>query len=268
MVEDIISESIETKLKFLRQNPDILDRIFKQSSITNRNRIKEFVANSSVKVLRGYPITQASLPCYTILLGGEQERPGGLDNYLGDQESDEDGVITDTFTETVPFNPVTANFITTHKPLVSIDSVVYEGVQYDGSFAEIQNPLQGIVGISGSGMVETNITVTYTYRKHGYSTYGTMYLSQYRVECWSGNADLTINLYQLLKWIFLSSRSFFSTKNLFVQSLGGLDFEPAPEYFPEFVFRRALTFDCMTDATYEVEYDYIEGFVSGGGIAE
>jgi len=73
-----------------------------------------------------------------------------------------------------------------------------------------------------------------------------MYSSSYRAEVWSDNGDLTVELYHLLKWALLAGRNELIRQGLFNQKLGGTDFEPAPEYFPIFVYRRALTFWCQS----------------------
>lgn len=262
MVEDIIYDAIDERLKFLKSNVDILDSIFSSASVTTRNKLKEYISNNSIKVMRGYPITQAQLPAYCIMLGGEQEQVAGLDNYLGES----DDVVTASFTETVPIDNKTGKFQTLHKPLVSITSFTYEGLTYTGDYAGIVDPLKGIVQLTGSDLKDPTIQVTYVYKSLGYSMYGTMYHSQFRVESWTGNGDLTVILYYLLKWMFLTKRQYFSSQNLFIQNLGGLDFEPLPEYFPDFVFRRALTFECTTDASFDVEFTYVENTTNNGSV--
>jgi hypothetical protein len=264
LVEDIISEAIDERLKFLKSNVDILDRIFSSASVTTRNKLKEYISNNSIKVIRGYPVTQAQLPSYCIMLGGEQEQTGGLNNFLAENTDDFE---TASFTETIPIDPKTGIFQLTHKPLVNIDSFTYEGQTYTGDYASVIDFNKSIAKLAGSDLVDVTISVTYTYKTTGYNLYGTMYHSQYRVESWTTNGDLTVILYHLLKWMFLTKRQYFSSQNLFIQNLGGLDFEPAPEYFPEFVFRRALTFECTTDASYDEAYTYIEGITDNGAIS-
>jgi hypothetical protein len=65
------------------------------------------------------------------------------------------------------------------------------------------------------------------------------------LEVWAKNADLTVELYHLVKWALLSGRDELVNDGLFRQKLSGSDFQPAPNYFPEFVYRRALTFWCQ-----------------------
>lgn len=262
MVEDIIYDAIDERLKFLKDNVDILDRIFSTASVTTRNRLKQYITNNSIKIFRGYPVAQEQLPAYCIMLGAEQEQTGGLGNYLGQNDDD---FVTASFTETIPVDKTTATFMTTHKPLASITSFIYDGASYTGDYATIVNPEKGIVKLNGAATTNT-INVTYTYKTTGYSQYGTMYNSQFRVESWTGNGDLTVLLYYLLKWMFLAKRQDFAAQNLFIQNLGGLDFEPLPEYFPDFVFRRALTFECTTDASFDVAFPYVETFTNNGNI--
>lgn len=77
----------------------------------------------------------------------------------------------------------------------------------------------------------------------------TLFQPTYRLEVWTDNGDLTTQLYTVLKWIMLASRNYLSEVGLIGQRLGGTDFEPAPEYFPTFVYRRALLLDCQVDMT-------------------
>lgn len=80
--------------------------------------------------------------------------------------------------------------------------------------------------------------------------YGTFYVAQYRLEAWSNNGDLTILLYNLLKWILLSNRDYLESQGIQRQNLTGTDFEPVPSQFPELIYRRAL----LMELTYEVRW--------------
>lgn len=69
--------------------------------------------------------------------------------------------------------------------------------------------------------------------------------ASYRVECWSDNGDLTSYMYSILKFCLLSERFEMYKKDLLNISLSATDLEPVPDYFPVFVYRRALMVSLM-----------------------
>jgi hypothetical protein len=71
--------------------------------------------------------------------------------------------------------------------------------------------------------------------------------NMHTVEVWSGNPEETIILFNYLKWLFLANRDYLETTwNYFEQKIGGQDLMLNPEWFPEFVYVRALSFSCKT----------------------
>lgn len=81
---------------------------------------------------------------------------------------------------------------------------------------------------------------------------GTWFTGNYRVTAWAGNADLTIYLQAIAKQALLENRGYLMDQGLYEQVLAGGDFEPAPQYVPDFVFLRAVTLNCRYLATYVV----------------
>ena len=86
----------------------------------------------------------------------------------------------------------------------------------------------------------------------GQTTYGSImeefFLNNsHRIECWSNNAELTLWLYQIAFWNLLKFRTYFENSwGLYLQRLEGGDIMPQPEFYPEFVYIRALNFNCQT----------------------
>lgn len=69
----------------------------------------------------------------------------------------------------------------------------------------------------------------------------TIYMdATYRVEVWSDNEDLAVYMYILAKWAMLVSRKDMLTNGFILPRVSGADLEPVPDYFPIFVYRRAL----------------------------
>lgn len=166
IIEDQLSEIIESKLSYLKNTPSVIPKILNINP-TRLARISQYVQKMPLKVIRGFPRTPSDLPCICILLSNDDETQDGLGNIEMDEDTDDE-------------------------------------------------------------LLEV------------------LYSSSYRAEVWSDNGDLTVELYHLLKWALLSGRKDLIKQGLFNQKLGGTDFEPAPEYFPIFVYRRALTFWCQT----------------------
>ena len=82
LIDDYLQLMIVDKLKWLKDNPIIIDHIFSTGKRETLSKLKDFIQNRKVKVIIGYPQNQTSLPAYVITLAPEQEQPAGLgDNY-------------------------------------------------------------------------------------------------------------------------------------------------------------------------------------------
>ncbi len=268
LIEDLLTETIENRLKWLKSNVDIVDRIFSQASVTSRNRLKTYLGKNGINVMRGFPIDRTTMPAYVIMLGGETEMGQSLGGYLGDDDEGYELMQTTENQRIINHDGVFAVRVD-HKPIFSVNSITYNGVYYDFEW-DVIDENKGLIALDFPvDLTESDtVTIDYVYKEKGLESYGTFYNSQYRIETWTTNGDLTVLLYHLLKWIMLSSRDYLGEQGLVVQNLGGLDFEPAPEYMPEFVFRRALTFECTTENSYDAEFSYIQDIEIKGVIAD
>lgn len=261
IIEEVISQIIDSRLKYLKANVDIVDRIFSTATLTSRNRLKEYITSSNIKILRGFPRDQTQLPAYVILLGGEREQEENLGTFMDD---DEDNFTTATATETKKAYRQGESYIiqTTKKPIFSVQSIAVGGMTYQSPQFTVLDSEKGIVQINVPVQTYDDVTINFTVISTGNELYGTMFNCQYRVETWTNNGDLTVLLYHLLKWIFISARDDLVNSGLVRQTLGGMDFEPAPEYFPEFVYRRAMTFEVFTEISVNPDdgFPYISTF--------
>lgn len=80
--------------------------------------------------------------------------------------------------------------------------------------------------------------------------------TRYRIETWSNNAELTLILYTILLWNFLTYRTYLeSSWGLCRQRVDGGDIMPQPEFYPEFVYVRGLVYSCTTVETVPREGD-------------
>ena len=121
----------------------------------------------------------------------------------------------------------------------------------------------GMVGFTDFAQLQEGDSLSIDYNFIHSSTNGiqTLFECNYRLEAWSLNGDLTVDLYHLTKYALLWGRSnLISDHGIIQQRLSGSDFEPATSYFPEFVYRRALSFWCQfTTAVPTDEDTYLQG---------
>ena len=263
IVEDYLSDLIQSKFSYLKSNPSILPKVL-GTSPDRINRLVKYLGATPINVVKGYPRTPAQLPCICIMLSSEEEAQEGLGNYGEDEDSDiqeySEELIVSTRRDGILVPPYVK---TLSAPLASISQVIHNGysIHLEDYEYSISNPDLGIVEFTGDVEDGDSLTVTYTYRASSTELTQVLYDANYRLECWALNGDLTVELYHLLKWALLSGRDHLGKdKDLFQQRLGGADFEPATSYFPEFVYRRALTFWCQfTASSPEDTYEYITG---------
>jgi len=265
IIEDVIAQIIDSRLKYLKANVDIVDRIFSTATLTSRNRLKEYITSSNIKVLRGFPRDQTQLPAYVILLGGEREQEESLGTFIDD---DEDNFTTATVTETQKAYRQGESYViqTRKKPILNVQSITVGDMSYQSPQFMVLDNEKGIVQINVPVQTYDDVRIDFTVLSTGNELYGTLFNSQYRIETWTSNGDLTVLLYHLLKWIFISARNELVNSGLVRQTLGGMDFEPAPEYFPEFVYRRAMTFEVFTEISVNPDegFPYISTFEDNG----
>lgn len=262
IIEDYLSDLLTRKLQYLRDNPNHLEKILSTSQ-ARLNSLKQLLAGQVViNVIKGFPRTPAQVPCFCIILSGEEETQEGLGDYDFDEDVNIQQMAEDVVVSTQPNGRMAIPFSQlTRFPVVDIESMIHvdTGTHMTDRDYQLVNPDLGLVGYY-SGLVEDGDTVqvVYNFRQSSIDKIQTLYEANYRVEAWANNGDLVVELYHIAKWALLSGRDEFIDKwDLFNQRLGGADFEPAPSYFPEFVYRRALTFWCQFEAsapTDEVPY--------------
>lgn len=74
--------------------------------------------------------------------------------------------------------------------------------------------------------------------------------TNYRIECWSDNGDLTTYMYAILKWCIFASRQQMLDFGWVNINSSGMDLELASEYLPIPIFRRALQINFMYENLY------------------
>lgn len=82
--------------------------------------------------------------------------------------------------------------------------------------------------------------------------------STYRIEVWSDNSDLAVYMYILAKWAMLVSRKEMLENNFLLPKVTGADLEPVPDYFPVFVYRRALMLNFQYENQFYEDEEQVE----------
>lgn len=262
LIEDYLVVMMQDGLDYLKNNIDRIDKII-NTPTPRPDRLKEFLLKTPIKIVKGYPRTVAELPCICVLLSSEEESQ----ETLGDYDNDEDwSILTKTETVTVSATPdgqiSIPYFITDSKALVSVSKIVdSDGEEIASNYYEIMDASKGLVGLYVSATDGEELQVTFSYREVSMDMVQVLYESNYRLEVWAPNADLVVDLYHIVKWAFLFNRDkLVVDRGLFRQKLGGADYEPAPSFFPDFVYRRGFTFWCQYSVSIPTEeVPYISG---------
>lgn len=84
--------------------------------------------------------------------------------------------------------------------------------------------------------------------------------SNYRIECWSDNGDLTAYMYVILKWCLWSSRRDMLNLGWVNITMNGTDLEPVPDYMPMFIYRRAAQINLMYENLYFEQINKIKDY--------
>ena len=116
--------------------------------------------------------------------------------------------------------------------------------------------LPGLYCLLGSGR-EVNQTIgsRFAEGKQGemwWEKVGTFMQVNLRVACWTLNANLTVWLANIALWGLLREREALNEQDLVEQQLSMSDFEPLPQWFPDFAYRRDIMLAANYTATVHV----------------
>lgn len=257
IIEEYLKNLINNNLTYIKNNPDVLDSIFEYSSNDFINKFKVYIQSSKIKVTIGYPREPALLPCYSIILGQEEE----LAESIGEEfETEYDNSSLAECTETVkavvePYGNIKLQL--SHKAIKDVMSVCdVDGNTY---YFEVSNHQTGLLTMFDSNIHDGDeFIIAYNYYKNSIDNQGTDININYRIECWTDNADLTTYMYHLLKYIMLTNRVEMLKDNIRLPKLSGGDLEPVPEYYPSFVYRRTLIISALIENSYNERFDIIQ----------
>lgn len=273
--EEVIAGVINNRLTYIRNNPTVLNDIFENLSNEQMIRLSTYVTGdqanniSAMKVIRGYPQSIAQLPSYVIVLGKDDETETGLNNFIS-EDHDPDTIQTQEVTDTVKIASRNGQKYVqlSHEPQ-SFVQAVYIGTTYTNCFVPLTDPSLSKdprnVALVIPGLVNmTDIQVTYQAITGIVSSYGSIFTSNYMVQVWTQNGDLTVWLYHLLKWMFQLDRNYLTSQGFLTIHYGGGEFEPynfnaSDSTYPAMVYRRAFTLDFRTETKASSTEETING---------
>ena len=249
IIEELLESTIKTHLRVIRNNPEIIEKVFDYSNTPYGSKFKEYILNNEIKVVKGFPRDASQLPCFCIMLGAEQETPYALGDTLGCEDDtfyltddfqvkrDRDNLYIDTGRENTT-TVVSLNNLNTGKEIVNCKRVENENnkvILFEN--AEEDDTVQATIG----------------YLCDSADKRGTLMSFSYRIECWTDNSELCTYMYHLLKFIMLFKRQLLIENGIIKPILQGTDLEPVPDYFPVFVYRRSLIVSGQAENYYDAE---------------
>ena len=92
IVDDFLQAMIVSKLRFLKENPKLIEYIFQTGNAEVIRRLQQLLTSQQLRVVIGFPREQSTLPAYVITLAPEQEQPSGLGDNLSGYGLDDIGM--------------------------------------------------------------------------------------------------------------------------------------------------------------------------------
>lgn len=120
---------------------------------------------------------------------------------------------------------------------------------------------EAMLGLGDDWTEEDNMAEIKALPYMGANINGTYMNSNYRIECWSDNGDLTSYMYAILKWAMWTSRLNMYKLGWLNITISGTDLEPVPDYMPVFIYRRSLMITATVEHTYFKGTDEIAVFI-------
>lgn len=267
----IVEATIRDGLLYLKQNPAVVDDIFKpmtqgfnlrkygQAEI---EKIKTMLQTKNIAVVHSFHEAAAKSPCYSIQLGAENEAKERA--HIGDFEADVQVPLDPSTLVRVPlFTPVAYDVITGR---VTVDDAVdltplhagYIFVDADENEVEIQKGISNETGnkffFLDRGLTELNISgqcfikTFLSYSQH--EEKGDTSAVNILIGCHTKDALLTKYLYVILKYIMKSRKRDLIQRGLINSTFMGSDFTRDFKYEGDMVFTRFFTLSGQVDDTW------------------
>lgn len=243
MGEDYLQDVIQRRFAYLKENPLYIKDILHLPE-ERLNKLIKTISNSPViPVIKGQPATKNSVTnVICIFLGDEDEELGGIADY---EFEDWEPKISTVRTRLTP-----GNTLLMPPNTVSVRSVQHEptGMFLDDDQYEYDLTLHSIKIYNQNHADKTVFSVQFVHDLGEGEQVQTTFNPSYRIEVWSNNGDYLTELYGLLKWAVLSARTWLGKEAGFLKHhIKGSDQQFKSDYFPNFAYKRSLTYTTMVE---------------------
>jgi hypothetical protein len=252
VVEELLNKVITDTMAVIKKNPDIINAVFQHINTPYGNKFKKFIVENDIKVILNFPRDGAVLPCYCIMLGEEMEESEALGEYLetDDVERETTGNFKVEYDSDTKEHYIDTQII----PIIGVTELYNETTDRDiNNYTVSQTNPSRIILSETDASQNDSIQATILHLYTDMASFGTLMGMSYRIECWSDNADLTVYMYHLLKFIMLYKRQLLIENGILKPTIRGTDLEPVPDYFPTFVFRRSLILSGQIEDSYDMD---------------
>lgn len=249
IVEELLENIIETQLALIKADPNIIEKIFNYSNSNYTKDFKDFISNNDIAVIKNFPRTTQTFPCYCIMLGEESERPESLGDYL---ETSSD-IVGETNIYQILQDENNEFYIDTGKALTDVTTINNLTNGKEIQECALDESVTGRIILKEYSDLNDTVEATFHYTQEDMAKSGTLMEFSYRIECWSDNSNFVVYMYHLLKFIMLYKRQLLIESGIVTPILRGTDLEPVPDYMPTFVFRRSLLIQGAIENYYDSE---------------
>lgn len=240
LIEDEISRILHAGISRYAGDDKLVARVLNLEP-SRATRLANVLKTNPPNIRRGYPRQPTEIPCICIMLAGEEESQSGLGDHNDEPPTgiQEDAVISVPlkFEDSIPTLTIP------QIPLVSVSKITNIETGTEITDFRVSDYARGKIQIFNiDGLWEgKELSVEFSHMNTIATSIESKYELNYRVELWTNNGDFTVELYHMTKAMLLQGRRHLIDCGLVKQKLSGTDFQPAPSFFPEFVYRRGVS---------------------------
>lgn len=270
IIESVIRDGIDN----IRNDPTIIDSVFAQLTrgynnrkygVTEINKIKELITKE-IAVVYTYHQVDASVPCFSIMIGSDGENPRRA--HLGDHYEEVTEQIADpvalaalhrvnnlqvtaydSISGKVTVNPST-DLSVVYRYMIYVDSLGVEHAIISGISNEPGNKFFFIAKNSNVNFSNSTAFIKSSLNYKQYEVKGVTGDVQLVIGAHSKDALTTKYLYILLKYFILSRKKDLISRGFYLAMYSGSDFNRDSQYVGDQVYTRFLTVSGKVDDTW------------------
>lgn len=240
LIEDEISRILHAGIARYAGDAELVSKVLNIDT-PRATRFANVLKTNPPNIRRGYPRHPTEIPCMCIMLAGEEESQSGLGDHNDEPPisilSNDEEIVPLKFEDSIP------TLTLSKVPLANVDRIVDIETGTDITDFMVSDYARGKIQIFNiDGLWEDKVlSVEFSHMNTISTSIESKYELNYRVEVWTNNGDFTVELYHMAKAMLLQGRRHLINSGLVKQKLSGTDFQPAPSFFPEFVYRRGVS---------------------------